>query len=44
MDRWLNLEIMLNPANWIMVVLVLIFAAFGIFTIYQNATAYIPKV
>jgi hypothetical protein len=44
MDSWINTEILFNPVNWAVVALVLIFGAFGVFAIYSNATAYLPKV
>jgi hypothetical protein len=44
MDNVLNMTILANPINWLIVVMILIFVAYGAFVVYSNASSLTPKI
>ena len=43
MDSFLNFQILFNPLNWLIVVLILIFVSFGAFTLSKNTGVLLPN-
>lgn len=43
MNDWFDFTLLSNPANWIIVTLVLIFVAYSAFLLAQNAGALTPS-
>ena len=43
MENWVNLAVLSHPANWVIIVLILVFVAYGGFAISQNAGILTPS-
>lgn len=43
MNAFINTAILFDPLNWIVVVLILLFVAYGGFVIWSNAAAFTPS-